>query len=324
MSSRTISRRDWLRAGTVLGGAALTHVFLPPGVRAYALLQQAAAPADPLAATRAQIAAAPIEVTKLTDTLTMFLGPGGNIVALTGPDGKVVVDTFIQGAYPGLKQRLDALGPAPIKLAINTHWHFDHTDNNASFRAAGAGILAHANTSKRMAQPHDMLGMKLPAYPANALPTQTFTQAQTVQTNGERLDLAYIPPAHTDTDISIHFTRANVLHLGDTFFNGSYPFIDAGTGGSINGTIAAAERALKMVNATTKIVPGHGPLADRAALMRYRDVLATVRDRVQKLKTAGRNEKDVIAAKPGGEFDATWGTGFMMPDAFIGIVYNTL
>jgi glyoxylase-like metal-dependent hydrolase (beta-lactamase superfamily II) len=324
MNAATISRRDWLKAGTVLGGAALTHLLVPPAVRAALLQRGTPTPAEAAAATRKQIAATPIETTKLTDTLTMFSGPGGNVVALNGPDGKVVVDTFILGAFDPLKQRLDTLGPAPIKLAINTHWHFDHTDNNQSFRAAGAGILAHANTTKRMSQSHDMLGMHLDAWPAAALPTQTFTQTQTVNTNGERIDVGYIPPAHTDTDIYIHFTRANVLHLGDTFFNGAYPFIDASTGGSINGTIAAAERGLKLASATTKIVPGHGPVADRGALTKYRDVLVTVRDRVQKLKTAGRNEKEVIAAKPGAEFDATWGAGFMQPDVFIGIVYNTL
>jgi glyoxylase-like metal-dependent hydrolase (beta-lactamase superfamily II) len=157
MNRRTVSRRDWLKAGTVLGGAALTHMLVPPAVRAAPLQQQATpTPAEAAAATRRQIAATPIEVTKLTDTLTMFSGPGGNVVALNETDGKVVVDTFILGAFAPLKQRLDALGPAPIKLAINTHWHFDNTDNNASFRAAGAGILAHANTTKRMSQPHDI------------------------------------------------------------------------------------------------------------------------------------------------------------------------
>jgi glyoxylase-like metal-dependent hydrolase (beta-lactamase superfamily II) len=319
-----MTRREWLKTGTVLGGAAATHWLLPLPARGFALSQQAAPPADPLAATRAQMAAVAIETTKLSDTLTMFSGPGGNVVALTGPDGKVVVDTFIQGAFPGLRQRLDALGPAPVKLAINTHWHFDHTDNNESFRKAGAAVLAHANTSQRMAEPHDLLGMRINPSPAGAMPTQTFTQTQALQTNGERIDLAYIQPAHTDTDISIHFTRANVLHLGDTFFNGAYPFIDASTGGRINGMIAAAEGGLTLAGAATKIVPGHGPLADRAALTRYRDVLVTVRDRVQKLKTAGRTVEQVVAAKPGGEFDATWGTGFMQPDAFVTVVYNTL
>lgn len=322
--NKEITRRELLKTASIVGGGAVLAYLFPDSIaRAYALTQQAA-PADPLAATRAQMAATPIEVTRLTDTLTMLSGPGGNVVVLNGPDGKVVVDTFILGAFAPLKQRLDAMGNAPITVAIDTHWHFDHADNNESFRKAGAGVLAHQNTTKRLSEPHDLLGMHFNPVPAGALPTQTFTQSHTLKANGEQIDLAYIQPAHTDTDIYIHFTRGNVLHLGDTFFNGMYPFIDASTRGSINGMIAAADRALKLVNATTKIVPGHGPLADRAALMKYGDVLVTVRDRVQKLKTAGRTEKEVVAAKPTADLDPAWGKGFMQPDVFVTIVYNTL
>jgi cyclase len=323
----TITRRTLLRtAGLVGGGAALAHLFPPSIARAYALLGQAP-PADPLAAAaaaRAQTAAAPIAATKLTDTLTMLSGPGGNVVVLNGPDGKIVVDTFVQGAFAPLKQRLDAMGSSPILYAVDTHWHFDHADNNESFQKADAAVVAHENTRKRLSEPHELLGMRFNPVPAGALPTETFAQSHTLKANGEQVNLGYIPPAHTDTDISVHFTRGNVLHLGDTFFNGAYPFIDAGTGGHINGMIAAADRALKMVTATTRIVPGHGPLADRGALVKYRDVLVTVRDRVAKLKKAGRTEKEVVAAKPTADLDATWGKGFMQPDVFVGIVYNTL
>jgi cyclase len=323
----TITRRTLLRtAGLVGGGAALAHLFPPSIARAHALLGQAP-PADPLAAAaaaRAQTAAAPIAATKLTDTLTMLSGPGGNVVVLNGPDGKIVVDTFVQGAFAPLKQRLDAMGSSPILYAVDTHWHFDHADNNESFRKADAAVVAHENTRTRLSEPHELLGMRFNPVPAGALPTETFAQSHTLKANGEQVNLGYIPPAHTDTDISVHFTRGNVLHLGDTFFNGAYPFIDAGTGGHINGMIAAANRALKMVTATTRIVPGHGPLADRGALVKYRDVLITVRDRVAKLKKAGGTEKEVVAAKPTADLDATWGKGFMQPDVFVGIVYNTL
>ena len=240
---------------------------------------------------------------------------------LNGPDGKIVVDTFVQGVWPAFKQVLDAIGNAPITLAIDTHWHFDHADNNESFRNAGAGILAHENTRTRLSEPHDLLGMHFDPAPA-ALPTDTFTQTRTMEAGGERLDLGYIPPAHTD--IYVHYTNANVLHLGDVFFNGMYPFIDGSTGGSIDGTIAGAERMLAMATAETKIVPGHGPLGDRVALTTYRDVLVDVRERVQKLKGAGRSLQDVVAAKPTADLDAAWGQGFMQPDDFVAIVYNTL
>ena len=320
MQQILLSRRALLRQACVIGSGVTLAQLFPQ----YVFAQQAGAPADALAATRAQMAATPIEVTRLTDTLTMLSGPGGNIVVLNGTDGKIVVDTFIQGAWDGLKQRLDAICPARITMAIDTHWHFDHADNNASVRAAGAAVLAHENTAKRLSQRHELLGMTFPPSPAAAMPTETFAQSRTLQANGERVDLAYIPPAHTDTDISVHFTRGNVLHLGDTFFNGMYPVIDAGTGGNMNGMIASADRMLKMANATTRIVPGHGPVADRQGLMRFRDMLVTVRDRVQKLKTAGRSVQDVVAAKPTADLDAVWGQGFLMPDVFVQMAYAAI
>jgi cyclase len=322
-----MTRREMLRwTGGIAGGALAARMFSGALLaRPLAYAQQAgAAPADPLAATRAQMGATPLETVKLADNLTLLSGPGGNVVVLTGPDGKVVVDSFVQPAWGKLKQALDGLGSGPIKLLIDTHWHFDHTDNNGNFRNAGAQILAHENTKKRLSETHDLLGMHFTPAPANFLPTQTFASTQRVQVNGENLQLAHIDPAHTDTDIYIQYPRANVLHLGDTFFNGMYPFIDAGTGGNINGVINAATKAIAMVDVRTKIVPGHGPLGDRASLTKYRDVLVTVRDRVQKLKSQGKKVKEVVAAKPGGEFDKAWGGGFMMPDQFIEIVYNTL
>ena len=160
-----------------------------------------------------------------------------------------------------------------------------------------------------MAQSHSLLGMNVPASPPEALPTQTFKTTHALTLNGEQIALGYVPPAHTDTDIYIHFTKGNVLHLGDLYLNGSYPFIDASTGGRMNGMIAAAETGIRLANATTKIVPGHGPLGDRASLTTYRDMLSTVRDRVQKLKSSGQTRDQVIAANPTAEFDAAWGKG---------------
>jgi len=317
------------RAGVLGGAAAAASAFPPALARAFALVQQTPAAADPLAAMRAQMAATPIQQTPLNNMMVMFSGPGGNVVVRNGEEGKVVVDTFVQGAFAGFKQRLDAMpGNAPIVATINTHWHFDHADNNESFRKAGSKIIAHENTKRRLSQPHDLMGMHFAPVPTGAMPTQTFTQSDhvTFELTGteEYIDLGYIQPAHTDTDIYVYFAIGDVLHLGDTFFNGQYPFIDAGTGGKINGMIAAAEKGLKMSNPPTRIVPGHGPLGDRAALTRYRDMLVTVRDRVQKLKTEGRTEKEAVAAKPTAEFDAAWGQGLIQPDAFVSIVYNTL
>jgi glyoxylase-like metal-dependent hydrolase (beta-lactamase superfamily II) len=254
----------------------------------------------------------------------MLSGPGGNVVILNGPDGKIVVDSFVQPAWPGLKQVLDSLGTARITALVDTHWHFDHSDNNENFRKAGATVLAHANTKKRLSETHELLGMRFPPAPAGALPTETFTNTHSLTANGEQVALGHVPPAHTDTDIYIRFAKANVLHLGDLFFNGIYPFIDGGTGGSINGMIRGVDTCLGLADGSTKIVPGHGPLADKAALTSFRDMLVTVRDRVQKLKTSGRTLEQVVAENPTKEFDPTWGKGFMPPAMFVGIVYNTL
>ena len=300
-----------------------TPVF-PGWIADLAGAQPAAQSKDPLAAMRAQMGATPIETTKLSDSLTMLSGPGGNVLVLSGRDSKVVVDGFVQTAWANLKQRLDAMGESRIATLINTHWHFDHADNNANFRKAGAAILAHDNTKKRLSEPHDLLGMHFEPAPAEALPTQTFGARHTLEASGEQMMLGYMPPAHTDTDIYVHATKGNVLHLGDLFFNGMYPFIDASTGGSINGMIRGAGLALKLADVKTRIVPGHGPLGDRAALTKYRDMLVTVRDSVQKLKTSGQTLEQVIAAKPSAQFDETWGKGFMDPKSFLTIVYNTL
>jgi cyclase len=315
--SLVLSRRDWLRGAGVLSGSALVSAALPSWADAFTQ-------PDQLAQMRAGMAATPITSTSLGPNLTMFAGPGGNVVVLNGADGKVVVDTFVQGAFTPLKAALDKLGNQRIATVIDTHWHFDHADNNESFRKAGAAIVAHDNTKKRLSESHDLLGAKFPAAPAAALPTQTFANVHALDANGEKIALGHIPPAHTDTDIYIKFQNANVLHLGDVFFNGMYPFIDASTGGSIGGMINGAEMAAKMADSKTKIVPGHGPLGDLVALNKYRDVLITVRDRVAKLKKSGQTLQQVVAAAPTKDLDATWGKGFMSPADFLAIVYNTV
>ena len=322
-----VTRREWLHVVGALGGGALLGVACSSSAPEEAAEPAEVAPPpadDALTAQRAAVGAAPIETAQLGPDLTMLSGPGGNVLVLTGADGKVVVDTFVLPAWAALKTTLDGIGTAPITALINTHWHFDHTDNNASFREAGARIVAHANTATRMSESHDLLGMHFEPAPEAARPTETFNATRTLTVNGETIELAHIPPAHTDTDISVYYAKANVLHAGDVFFNGIYPFIDAGTGGTIDGMIAGAERLLNLAGNATRIVPGHGPLTDKAGLTRYRDMLATSRDRVQKLKSAGGTLEEVQAARPTADLDETWGMGFMMPNDFVALVYGTL
>ena len=324
------TRREMLRNCAGFAGSALLAQLFPvrilragvPG-----LGQQAAADAtDRLTAIRAQMGGAPIQTQPLGENLTLLSGPGGNIVVLNGPDGKIVVDTFLLPAWPKLKETLDGLGNAPVKTVIDTHWHFDHTDNNGNLHAAGATVLAHENTKKRMAEPHDsaLLGLRFPASPADALPQQTFSASQKLQANGEFLMLQYFQPAHTDTDIYIHFQKANVIHMGDTFFNGFYPVIDASTGGKIDGMIAAADKIQGLADDKTKIVPGHGRLGNKGDLTKYRGMLVVARDRVKKLKTAGKSADETAASKPLADLDPVWGHGMLSSDLFVQMVYSAL
>jgi glyoxylase-like metal-dependent hydrolase (beta-lactamase superfamily II) len=280
-------------------------------------------PSPSVAGRRAFMAKSPIVTTRLTDTLAMLSGPGGNVVVLAGPDGKIVVDTFVQPAWTALKRVLDQMGAAPVHTVIDTHWHFDHADNNDSFRKDGATVLAHANTPRRMSETHVVMGMQMVPVAKECLPTRTFTDSHTLNVSKERIEASHIPPAHTDTDISVHFTSANVLHLGDVYFNGGYPFIDTSTGGNIEGQIAGATLGLTIADSSTRIVPGHGPVGDSTTLRKYRDMLVTVRDRVKKLKTSGRTLEEVIAAEPTADLDAAW-PAFMRPAFFIGTVYATV
>jgi glyoxylase-like metal-dependent hydrolase (beta-lactamase superfamily II) len=283
-----------------------------------AWLQQ---PQDPLATFRAQIGAVPIKSQPLADNLTLLSGPGGNVVVLHGAEGLVVVDTFVAPAWPKLEESLKALG-APIKTVINTHWHFDHTDNNAPLHAAGATVVAHENTKTRMSTPQhiEMLKLDFPPSPAEALPQVVFKDGYAL----EGVKLEHVAPAHTDTDVIVRFERLNVLHAGDVFFNGRYPLIDGSTGGKIDGMIAASNRLLGMADTDTKIVPGHGALATKADLTKYRDMLVTAADRVRKLKRAGKTLEEAIAAKPFTDLDPDWGGGRYKGDDFVKIVYVTL
>jgi cyclase len=332
------SRREMLRGSATLAGSAfLAHLFPARSLRASATgyPEPTLSPAALLASMRAKFNAVPMETQRLAGNVTMFDGPGGAVAVLNGPDGKFVVDTFVAPAWSKLKEALDGLGSAPVKYVIDTHWHFDHTDNNAHLHAAGATVLAHENTKKRMSEPHDLpvlyrgpdgalSGLHFDPSPAVALPQETFASSYKLQANGEILALQHVHAAHTDSDIYVHFQKANVISMGDLFFNGMYPYIDPGTGGKIDGMIAAADKILSLADNSTKIVAGHGPLGNKADLMKSRNMLITSRDRVQKLKSAGKSALEAVAEKPFADLDSVWGQGIINSDQWIQIVYLTL
>jgi cyclase len=324
--TRMFTRRELLLGSAAVAGGALAAQLYPATlVRAAApAFPQEKAAADPVTAMRAQFGGAPIQSQPLAEGVTLLSGPGGNVVVLNGADGKLMADTFVQPAWPHLKDALDAIGKAPVKTAIDTHWHFDHSDNNASLRAEGATLIAHVNTKKRMSETHTLavLNLTFPPSPANALPQETFAQNRKLMVNGETVELVHLAPAHTDSDIYVHYHKANVLQTGDIFFNGFYPYIDGGTGGSLAGMIAGATKLLAVAGNDTKIVPGHGPLGNKAELLKYRDMLSAARDKIMPLKSSGKSVEEAIAAKPLADLDAAWGKGLFTSDAFVRIVYS--
>jgi glyoxylase-like metal-dependent hydrolase (beta-lactamase superfamily II) len=243
-----------------------------------------------------------------------------------GEDAVFLVDDQYAPLTERIKAAIAAITDKPVRFVLNTHWHFDHTGGNENLGQAGALIVAHDNVRKRMSVEQFIkdFDMKVPASPKAALPIITFSETTTFHLNGEEIQAVHVPPAHTDGDSLVQYRKANVLHMGDTFFNGSYPFFDMSSGGSVDGMIAAGEKALSLVNASTKIIPGHGPLADRKALESYLAMLKTSRDRIKSLVSAGKSVDEIIAAKPLAEFDGTWGKGFIQPDQFLRLLHGSL
>jgi glyoxylase-like metal-dependent hydrolase (beta-lactamase superfamily II) len=278
------------------------------------------------AAQQPDLSKVDVKTTKLGDGIYMLSGAGGNLGLSVGEDAVFLVDDELAPLTEKIKAAIAAISDKPVRFVLNTHWHLDHTGGNENLGQGGALIVAHDNVRKRMSVDHFIkdLNMKIQASPKVALPVITFAESATFHINGDEIHAVHVPPAHTDGDSVVHFRKSNVLHLGDTFFNGSYPFFDMSTGGSFDGMIAAAEKALSMCDASTKIIPGHGPLADKKALETYLSVLRTIRDRVKKLVDAGKTVDEAIKAKPLADFDATWGKGFLQPEQFLRLVHASL
>jgi glyoxylase-like metal-dependent hydrolase (beta-lactamase superfamily II) len=269
-------------------------------------------------------ASATITVQRLRGNISVLMGAGGNIAVLPGSDGKLLIDAGFAGARPKISEALAGVGSDPIKHLINTHWHFDHTDGNEWLHSAGATILAHENSRKHLSTTTRVEGwaFTFPPSPAGAIPSDVFSNERTLDLNGANIALKYYEPAHTDSDISVHFANSDIIHVGDTFWNGYYPFIDYSTGGSIDGMIRATEANLTKVSDKMIVIPGHGAIGDKSQLASYRDLLAAVRDKVAALKKQGKTLDEIVAAKPTAAWDAKWGGGFMNPRMFTGLVFE--
>ncbi len=267
---------------------------------------------------------AKIEVNRLRRNISVLEGSGGNIAVLTGKDGKLLIDAGFTVSRSRVAPALDSLSADSITRLINTHWHVDHTDGNAWVHSAGATITAHENTRKRLSTSTRVEGWSytFPPAPAGAIPTTVFDDEHHVHHNNTRIALKYYGPAHTDSDISVLFELADAIHVGDTWWNGFYPFIDYSTGGSIDGMIRATERNLTIVTDKTIIIPGHGPVGNKAGLTEYHDMLVAIRKNVAELKKQGKSLSETIAAKPTAAYDTKWGQFLMTPAIFTALVYS--
>ena len=291
-------------------------------------LALAAAAFSPQADAQQDFSKVEIQAHKLGDSTYMLTGAGGNIGLSVGEDAVFVIDDQFAPLAAKIKAAIARITAKPVQFVLNTHFHFDHTGGNEAFGKDGALIVAHDNVRRRMSR--DQLislvntSSPQPASPKVALPVITVAGELTFHINGEEVHAFHVPRAHTDGDLVVHFRKSDVVHMGDTYFNGSYPFIDVSSGGTADGLVAAADRVLALATDKTKIIPGHGPLASKADLQAYRDLLATVAQRIKDLRRDGKSDAEIRAARPAADFDARYGNGFIKPEVFVQMMLAAL
>ncbi len=262
-----------------------------------------------------------IKAQKLSDSVYMLTGAGGNMGLSVGADSVFLIDDQFAPLASRIKAAIARITPKPVQWVLNTHFHFDHTGGNESFGGDGALIVAHDNVRRRMSS-EQLIALagnasRQKAAPRVALPAVTVPGDITFHINGDEVHAFHVPRAHTDGDLIVHFRQSDVVHMGDVSFNGMYPFIDISSGGSVAGVIAAYDRVLALAGESTRIIPGHGHLATRADLQAARGMLVATTQRAQDLRRAGKSDAEIRAAKPSAEFDAVYGGGFIKPDIFV-------
>jgi glyoxylase-like metal-dependent hydrolase (beta-lactamase superfamily II) len=264
--------------------------------------------------------------TSLSDTVSMVQARGGNVGVSAGDDGVFIIDDQYKQPIEQLLAAIGEISDRPVRFVINTHYHGDHVGGNEAIGEGGGVIIAHDNIRKRMSttQFNHFWNGETPAWPDAALPVVTFNDRVTLHLNGEAVTAYHVPRGHTDGDSIIHFPESNVLHMGDIYFNGLYPYIDLDAGGTIQGMIGAVELGLELADEETKIIPGHGPLTDRAGMQGYLAMLVEIRDRVQALIDQGMSREEVVAAGPTAPWDEELGNAFIKPENLAIFVYNSL
>jgi cyclase len=290
----------------VIAGAAVSPAFAQPGDLAE------------------QLRTTPISTQKLADDFYVLFGVGGNILVSIGATGVLMVDAQYPQMVPKYRAKIAELGGGKIDFAINTHWHFDHTEGNQVLGPDGTWLVSHENSRRMMMKDNVVNGVsskrEQPAYGATAWPVVTYDDTMRFHFNGEAVDLMHFGPAHTTGDTAVVFREHRTVHMGDVYNNAGYPFIDADNGGSLNGVIDFCAEVLERIEPGYTVVPGHGPVADYQALADYVSMLTTIRDRVQALVASGATLKQVVAARPTAEWDAQKGD----PTSFIDRAYASL
>lgn len=267
-----------------------------------------------------------IQTIPVQEGIYMLMGEGGNIGVSVGNDGILMIDSQFAPLTNKIKTALKKINKQPIRFLVNTHWHFDHVGGNENLGASGVTIIAHENVRKRLSTEQFIaaFNMKVAPLKKEGLPQITFDDEMTFNLNNNTIYMFHVDPAHTDGDSVIHFKEQNVIHTGDLYFNGMYPFIDTSTGGSITGMIAASNELLAICNSETKVIPGHGNLSNCEEMKTYKTMLETVKNLVEKAIAQGISQEDFIKSKPTANLDKTWGNGFLKPEQFLTIVYTDL
>ncbi|MFI5006445.1 MAG: MBL fold metallo-hydrolase [Solirubrobacterales bacterium] len=267
-----------------------------------------------------------IKTIKLADNLYVLEGAGGNVAVFVWDDGVLLVDDKLAPASPKVKAAVAAITPRPIRFVVNSHWHRDHSGGNEALASDGSVVVAHENVRRRMSVDGfiAVFDRKVPASPPKALPVVTFTRDVTFHLGGEEISVVHVEPAHTDGDSFVRFRNANVLHMGDCYLNGSFPVIDFSNGGVFTGIIAGADAALGMLDPRTRIIPGHGPVATGRDLRQWRDMLATIHERVRRSVTAGKSLEEVKAERPTKEWDERFPSSFVTSDHVVEEAYRAV
>ena len=303
-------------------------MLLATGVAASVLVAPAGAQNTP---PQAEVSpaedAVPVSIQRLRPDLHVLMsGRNGNIGVWHGTDGIVVVDDSLAPLAPKVLTVIREIADGPIRFVINTHWHPDHTGGNEALGSAGGIVVAHDKVRARMSEEQfiELVNMRIPPSPAAALPIVTFDESLTLHLNGDRLDIVHVSDAHTDGDAVLWWRAANVVHAGDVYLSGSFPFVDLDSGGTLAGLVAGVEAILARVDDATIVIPGHGPVSNRRELAEYRDMIVTVGRRIREGVEHGRNLEEVLASRPTAEYDARYGQGFMTPTRLVGILYRDL